>query len=420
MIKTFEDNGVQWTLAMNHVFTKHKLWLEDFVNIPRHFSLRFATEGDYMRAKDKLLCGLDGKVKITGGQRIGSSHDVWFSAKTEEDAWLWKHKVFDPLFREQAVDFFRKNNYMPYNFANTFCHLNPGDTIRFHGRIPCLDADLDKINPLRNPQDWRIKAVNESKVYLSRKGKEYQIDKYNLFDADIFKREYLDKIPDYFQEINCASYDYFDPSYRAEYKPEIIDADYYSDGVVYTLSVAPERYIDIKIPADEPSLIYIMENEDGSTVRRKDDSFAPGYPFNEQAAKQVVQTIYEQAKLSHPHQFLTYPWDSLSEKEKHVADFLAYETSNGLPYPFAISYEQVTQRMVNDIVDRCTAWDKGLEAIDDELLNVCPLILGFKPDLHSLQNQLKKQGLSEQFQAASAKASKQPQNTTGREALDRD
>ena len=112
MMKTFDQDGVHWTLNMTHVFTKHKLWLEDFANIPHHFSLRFATEGEYMRAKDKLLTGVEDKVKITGGQRIGSSHDVWFSAKTEEDAWLWKRKVFDPLFREQAVDFFKKENYL--------------------------------------------------------------------------------------------------------------------------------------------------------------------------------------------------------------------------------------------------------------------------------------------------------------------
>lgn len=222
MQKTFKENGVTYTLNMEHVFTKHKIWLNDFVNIPHYFSVAFANGREYEKARPKLVEGMEGEVKITSVQNVCGELRVSLSAPTKEAALNWKRKVFDPMFREQAVDFYKKNHYMPYNFAQAFCHLKPGDTIRFYGRIPCWAADIDKINPLKEPQVWTVKEFDGHKVRLSRCAKEYEIDADSLFDPQVFKREYLDTTPDYTKEIDCATRNYFDPKYTRKSLDEMI------------------------------------------------------------------------------------------------------------------------------------------------------------------------------------------------------
>lgn len=212
MIKSFEQNGATWTLDMRHVYTRHKMWLDDFANIPHFFSVAFVNEGEFSKVKRRLIPAAASGVRCTGHSRAGSEIRVYFSADTKEAALRWEAESFNPLFREQAVDFYKENKYLPYNFAAAFCDFKPGEAIELHGRIPCWAADLDKVNPLKEPQTWRVASTNGTHITLARNGKEYQVDTSSFFDEGKFVANYIHGTGETPKHINCAKYVYVDPS----------------------------------------------------------------------------------------------------------------------------------------------------------------------------------------------------------------
>lgn len=79
--------------------------------------------------------------------------------------------------------------------------------------------------------------------------------------------------------------------------------------------------------------------------------------------------------------FLQWPWDALNEKQKDVADVLAYESETAITYPFCVNYDMVTEKIVNDIVDeakRRKVWTRAQnkEDLENRLYDICELVLG--------------------------------------------
>lgn len=70
-----------------------------------------------------------------------------------------------------------------------------------------------------------------------------------------------------------------------------------ADGVIYSVEVAPERFVDVK--ACPSGSVYVMENGDGSMVYGPggtDDDNYPDYVFDEMEVVRLVKDVYKEEK----------------------------------------------------------------------------------------------------------------------------
>lgn len=203
------DGPVTYSLNMEAIDVTYGMWMEECANAPRCIMVGFESLERLRAIKDDLFKGFENvDFPIGEYEKMGRNHyRMFFSFSSKEEFNKWYRNNFFAEMRKIAVEFYKKENFVPVNFKPYFVDINVDDTIHIPSGSGYNHYSLNDAAPAFTGQELNATVVKDSHLaYAVVKFKELTIPySYaachpgcatvsisDLFDYDKFIRDYID------------------------------------------------------------------------------------------------------------------------------------------------------------------------------------------------------------------------------------